>query len=202
VSGKYMGLRVLMALALGLGLSSCNKSGSGGSASSGASGDSASAGPAAGGPQVSGAELEAENAAIAELQKHWTKGPNGWTSAIVSGSPYAPDRYLRQFRDLTVERVESYDLTDADKMNGFDWAGEVLFKRSPGREAGDSGILFDGNAGMIQRQPGRWSQWVDFQASAIKVQKQKGKWQVDTDTMLLRGHPPTAADYAKAGVKE
>lgn len=206
MNGASMPLRIVVALALGLAVSACNKSDSGGSASSGGSGSggsgaAAASGAEAGGPQVSGMQREAEDAAVAELMKHWTKGPDGWTSALAYGSAYAPEYYLRQFRDLTVESVEPSELDDSDKMNGIEWAGEVLFKKSPCREAGVNGVLLDGNVGLMYRNPGRWTQWVDFQASALKVQKVKGQWQVNTDTMLLRGRPPTPDDYAKAGVK-
>ena len=45
---------------------------------------------------LSAADREAQRAVMAELQRHWAKGAEGWTTAIVSGSPYAPDHFLRQ----------------------------------------------------------------------------------------------------------
>ena len=51
-------------------------------------------------------EKEAQSAAMAELQKHWVKGADGWTTARVSGSAYAPDHFLRQFKTLTAHNVE------------------------------------------------------------------------------------------------
>ncbi len=51
-------------------------------------------------------------------------------------------------RELTVEGVRSADLTEADWMNGLEWAGEVSFKQAPCREAGDQGILLDGLANL------------------------------------------------------
>jgi hypothetical protein len=58
-------------------------------------------------------DKEAERAGIAELQRHWLKGSDGWTTAIVSGSPYAPDHFLRQCRALTVDEVKPEDLSDS-----------------------------------------------------------------------------------------
>src|SRR5580698_7595500 len=45
-------------------------------------------------PGLTGADREAQSAAMAELQRHWRKGSDGWTTAIISGSPYAPDHFL------------------------------------------------------------------------------------------------------------
>lgn len=159
--------------------------------------------PGAGaGPQVSGLEKDARDTAITEIQKRWKKDGDGWTTARVSGSPYAPDRFLRQVREITVEGVRSYDLSDSDRLNGFEWAGEVTFKKGPAREAGDPGVAFDGMADItLNRRRGAWTQWVDFQPEAIRVQKVKGQWQTNDDTWLLRGKMPTPADYANAGVK-
>ena len=176
------------ALAMALGTLSCGKSESGG--------------PRGAAAKVSGLEREAQNAALAEVMKHWSKAPDGWITARNTGSSFAPIEFLRQVREITVEGVREYDLSDSDRLNGFEWAGEVSFKQTPCREAGDQGIVLDGMAGIsVFRQRGRWSQWIEFQPEAVKVQKVKGKWQVHQDTWLLRGTPPTAADFAKAGVK-
>jgi hypothetical protein len=139
---------------------------------------------------------------MAEIQKHWVKNADGWVSAMTTGSAYAADHYLRQFKDITVDSVQSYDLSDSDKMNGYEWAGEVDFKQVPCREAGDTGIVLEGIANVtVNRQPGAWSQWIDFTPMPVKVQKVKGAWQVNGDTLLLRGAVPTPADFAHAGVK-
>src|SRR5206468_12663529 len=105
--------------------------------------------------------------------------------------------------ELTVEGVREYDLTDSDRLNGFEWAGEVSFKQTPCREAGEQGVVLDGMAGIsVFRQRGRWSQWIEFQPEAVKVQKVEGKWEIHQDTWLLRGRPPGPQDFAKAGVKQ
>jgi hypothetical protein len=192
---KSMLCGVTVALAISLGALGCGKSGSSGSGEA-----ETSAAPAAG--QASGMEREAQDAALAEIGRHWVKGADGWTSAITSGSPYAPDHFLRQFRQITVEGVQPAELSDSDRMNGFEWAGEVSFKRAPCREAGDPGIAFDGTADIqVNRQRGQWTQWVDYQPWAIKAQKVSGKWQIDPDTTLLRGQLPTPQDYASAGAR-
>ena len=165
-------------------------------------GKSESGGPPGAAAKVSGLEREAQNAALAEVMKHWSKAPDGWITARNTGSSFAPIEFLRQVRELTVERVREYDLSDSDRLNGFEWAGEVSFKQTPCREAGDQGIVLDGMAGIsVFRQRGRWSQWIEFQPEAVKVQKVKGKWQVHEDTWLLRGKLPGPQDFGKAGVK-
>lgn len=162
-------------------------------------------GSTGGGANASSAlDEQAKAAALAEVQRHWVKRPDGWVTARVSGSAYAPDRYVRQMRDLAVAGVEAFEVGESDKLNGFEWAGQVTFRSEPCREAGDQGILLDGmsNVGIgAQRQRGRWSQWVDFQPDALRLQKVKGKWQIQPDQWLIRGNPPTAQDFANAGVQ-
>lgn len=85
---------------------------------------------------LSTADREAQAAVMAELQRHWAKGPDGWTTAIVSGSPYAPDHFLRQCRALVVQELKPQDLSEADKLNGFDWVGRAVFKSTVCREGG------------------------------------------------------------------
>ena len=175
--------------AMAFGLSSCGKPDSGGGTSGGTK-------------QSSGMERAAQDAALAEVKKHWSKGADGWITARNSGTSFAPVRFVREMRELAVEGVRSADLTEADKMNGLEWAGEVKFKQSPCREAGDQGILLDGLANVtVFRQRGRWTQWVDFQPEPVQIQKAKGNWQVPQDTWLLRGSVPGADDFANAGVK-
>jgi hypothetical protein len=197
--------RVFAGIAIVVGSIGCDKSVSGdkSKADSSNSPPAAAANAAGSTPAASGLDQEAQAAVMDELLRHYDKGADGWTTLRVSGSAYAPDRYLRQFRKLTVHNVESFDLDESDKLNGFEWAGQVDFESSPCREAGDSGIILEGisNAGMsVNRQRGRWTQWVDFQPEAIKVQKVKGKWQIQQDTVLLRGSKPQPQDYASAGV--
>ncbi|MDB5356100.1 MAG: hypothetical protein JWN24_2553 [Phycisphaerales bacterium] len=153
-------------------------------------------------PQGSGLQREAQDAALAEIARHWVKGPDGWTTARTIGTSFAPDNFLRQYRDIAVEGVNPFDLSESDRLNGVEWTGEVAFKSSPAREAGDPGLAFEGLAGLsVNRQRGRWTQWVDYQADTVRLQKVKGKWQVSQDNNLLRGKLPTAADFTQAGVK-
>jgi hypothetical protein len=190
-----------IALSVALALSACNKTGSADSGKSSAGAATANASTAA--PQVSANERDAREAVLAEIHKQWVKTPDGWTTAKTFGVSVAPDHFLRQIRDINISHVEPAELTEADRANGFEWAGEVSFNPSPCREAGDQGILLDGMASQtITRQRGRWTQWIDFQPEPMRVQKQKGKWQVTQDTWFLRGgNLPTAADYSHAGVK-
>jgi hypothetical protein len=170
------------------------------SCSSGSGSSSDDAGGAS--PELAKLLAEARTAATAELQKHWVKGADGWTTARTLGSPYAPDHLLRQARELTIQGVTSAPLTDGDKLNGFEFAGLVHFKKVPCREAGDPGIAFDGVQGAdMMRRRGAWTQWVDIQPEDIEVQKVRGQWQLHQDTWLLRGTLPTAADWTNAGVK-
>ena len=182
---------VVLLAAVAVGLAGCGKSGS---ADSGGTGGSSG--------QASGMERAAQDAALAEVKKHWSKAAEGWIAARNSGTSFAPVRFVREMRELTAEGVRSADLSDADRMNGFEWAVEVKFKQAPCREAGDQGILLDGLANVtIFRQRGRWTQWVDFQPERVQIQKAKGNWQVHQDTWLLRGSIPGADDFANAGVK-
>ena len=152
--------------------------------------------------QASGTEKAAQENALAEIKKRWVKQSEGWITTRDSGSSFAPIRFLRQCRELIVEGVRENDLSEADRMNGFEWAGEIRFKETPCREAGDQGLLLDGLAGTsIFRQRDRWTQWVDFTPEPLKIQKVKGQWQIPQDTWLLRGQLPRAEDFANAGVK-
>ena len=56
-------------------------------------------------PGISAIEQEAHNAAMAEVQKHFTKAADGWITARVSGSAYAPDHFLREIRDIQIESM-------------------------------------------------------------------------------------------------
>jgi hypothetical protein len=164
------------------------------------SGDST--GSSEGVPGFTKEDKEAQKAGMAELQKHWLKGSDGWTTAIVSGSPYAPDHFLRQCRALTVDEAKPDDLREADKLNGFEWTGELTFKSTSCREGGgQEGLAFEGMSNvMVNKYPGRWSQWVDFKPGPLRLQKQRGHWQFQWDGSYLRGTLPGPQDFANAGV--
>ena len=190
-------LNVLLGLALpllfSLGLTGCGKS------SSSDSGTPAAA-PATG--NMTGTGKEAADAVMAEIKNHWASNADGWITARVSGSAYAPDHFLRELREITVADVQPDDLSDSDKLNGIDWSGSVTFKQTPAREAGDPGMALDGLSNpSVNRQKGQWCQWVDWQPDPVRIQKTKGQWQIDEDTWLLRGTLPAAQDYANAGVQ-
>lgn len=194
MSGTRVGwsLCLLLAAAISIG-SGCRKSGGDDSGGSGGGG---------GGGTFSGKDAEARDAAMAEIAKHCAKGPDGWTTAKMSGTSFAAIHYLRQYRELTVEGVNSNDLSDSDRLNGFEWAGEVSFKKTPCREAGEQGVVLEGMANVtVMRARGAWSQWIDYQPESLHVQKVKGQWQVQPDNPLLTGKTPGPQDYASAGVK-
>ena len=94
------------------------------------------------------------------------------------------------------------DLSESDKLNGLQWAGQVDFKKNPSRESGEAGSIMADWGINVVRAKGHWSQWVDLSPEFIKVQKVNGKWQVPKqETMLLNGTRPTPADYQMAGIK-
>jgi hypothetical protein len=92
--------------------------------------DSADSGETGGGAeQMSAMERAAQDAVLAEVMKHWMKGSEGWITARDTGSSFAPIRFLRQLREITVEDVRSTALSASDRMNGFEWAGEVRSRK-------------------------------------------------------------------------
>jgi hypothetical protein len=147
-------------------------------------------------------DREAETAGLTELQKHWLKGPDGWTTVVVTGSAYAPDRFLRQCRAFNVDEVRSVDLSEGDKLNGLEWDGQITLKPTACREAGgQSGMVLDGMGSFGPlKQPGQWSQWVDFTPGPVRLQKTKAGWQFKWDGTYLRGTLPGPQDFAAAGV--
>ena len=153
-------------------------------------------------PGLTSADREAQSAAMAELHRHWNQGPDGWTTAIVSGSPYAPDHFLRQCRALAIKEMEPQDLTASDKLNGFEWVGRANLKLTSCREAGgQGGMVLDGMSNTeVSKQRGRWSEWVDFTPGPMRFAKQKGVWQFQWDGSYLRGTLPGPQDFASAGV--
>jgi hypothetical protein len=106
---KSMPIAVAVGFAMVIGAPGCSKS------------DSADSGGAS--AQVSGMEREAQDAALAEVMKHWIKGPEGWMTARDTGSSFAPIQFLRQLREITVEGVREYDLSESDRLNGFECLG-------------------------------------------------------------------------------
>lgn len=164
------------------------------------SGDAAQAASVSqGGSQFTGVEREASDAAFAEIAKHSTKGPDGWTTALTQGSPYSPDHFVRQYKQIEIGSIDADDLSDSDRLNGVQWRGHITFKPMPAREAGDPGMAFDGMAG-VNRVKGRWSPWFDCSPTWMQLAKVKGQWQFNEDTTLLHGKPATQTDMGNAGV--
>lgn len=169
-------------------------------------GSSSSSGPSSSGGlfgSLSGANGQAQTAAIEELQKHWLKRPDGWTTAVVSGSAYAPEHYLRQCKDLTINEVQPGQVSEADKLNGLEWEGQATLKATVCREAGgDGGMVLDGMGSFgPTRRVGQWSQWVDFTPGPLPFQKSKAGWEFRYDGSYLRGTLPGPQDFASAGVQ-
>lgn len=183
---------VTLALAMVLVLPGCSKSNSGDSAESGESS-----------AHLTSADRDAQKAALAELQRHWLKRSDGWTTAVVSGSAYAPERFLRQCRALIVNELQPGQLSEADKLNGLEWEGQATFKPTSCREAGgDGGMVLDGMGSFgPTRQHGQWSQWVDFTPGPLRFQKSKAGWEFRWDSGYLRGTLPGPQDFASAGVQ-
>ena len=118
--------------------------------------------------------------------------PDGWTTALWEGTSFAPVTFLRQMKNLAIDHVDVNPLSDADKMNGFEWAGDIYLDKSPTREAGEQGIILGGNNGIINRRPGAWSQWVDYSPMSLQVQKVKGQWQVRRRFISIITPPPAS----------
>ena len=79
-------LLIELLAAMAVGLADRGKSNSAGSGGSGGSG------------QASDMEPGAQDAAVAEVKKHWIKTAEGWITARTSGTSFAPDHFLRQLR--------------------------------------------------------------------------------------------------------
>jgi hypothetical protein len=154
-------------------------------------------------PGLTSADREAQSAALAELRRHWLKGPDGWTTAVVSSSPYAPDHFLRQCRALTIKEMEPQDLSESDKLNGFEWVGRANFKSTSCREAGgQTTMVLDGMSNVVvSKRSGQWSQRVDFTPGPLRFAREKGRWQFQWDATYLRGTLPGPQDFAHAGVQ-
>jgi hypothetical protein len=147
-------------------------------------------------------EREAEQVVMAEIHKHWGKGPDGLTTALWEGTSFAPVNFLRQYKEISLRGVKSRTLDESDKLNGVEFAGTAIFNESPAREAGDDGLAFQGLAYIhVNRGKGRWTQWINMTPLDLRVSKVKGQWQVATDNTLVSGRIPTPADYANAGIK-
>jgi hypothetical protein len=181
-----------LTLAIILGFTGCGHSSS-----------DSSGGSDSGVPGHTRADREAQAAALAELQRHWLKRADGWIAAEVSGSPYAPEHFLRQYRAFTVDEVQPDDLSEADKLNGIEWEGQMTFKPTTCREAGgDGGMVLDGMGSFgPNRHRGGWTEWVDFTPGPMRFQKMKGQWQFKWDGSYLRGTLPGPQDFANAGVR-
>ena len=166
------------------------------SASSGgrdAGGKTAARGTGAVAANLSGVEAEARDAAVAEIARHWSKGPDGWTTVLIE-QPFAPRRFLRQFREMTVETVEPIDVSAADRLNGVEWIGSVSIGTGPCREAGDPGVAFY-SLGItyvsmgIDRRRGTWTQWVDVHPQPLDVSRVKGLWHVQPGQLSMLSEP-------------
>jgi len=192
-----------IALMLAIGFSGCKKSDTAGSGTSDSSSGAAGAsGDSGGDAQVSGLALEAQNAVMADLAKHWSQGPDGWTTALVGGSAYAPEHYLRQAKDLVVASVNADDLSEADKLNGVQWSGSVMLKPLTMREVGDPAMVAEGMSNpSAERQKGKWSVWVEYQTQSVNAQKVNGQWQISDGGTLRAGTIPTPDDFANAGIQ-
>jgi frataxin-like iron-binding protein CyaY len=53
---------------------------------------------------------------------------------------------------------------------------------------------------VVNKQQGRWTQWVDFTLGPMRFQKQRGRWQFQWDGSYLGGRLPGPQDFANAGV--
>ena len=81
-----------MLAAVALGLFNCSKSDSSGGTSGRAK-------------QASGMERAAQDAALAEVKKHWSKAADGWITARNSGTSFAPVRFIRSRREVYFYRL-------------------------------------------------------------------------------------------------
>jgi hypothetical protein len=174
-------------------------------------GTGASGGTGALAARLSKPEVEAMDLVLAEVAGHYLKTPDGWTTAVSEtiNPPFTPTHhFLRQYREITPDGVDAEEVGAADRLNGFEWVGDVSFKTSPAREAGDPGLAFTHDllplaVGVFVYRPkgGGWTQWVDLQPRSVRVVKLKGVWKVPKGSSLLSGQLPTPEDFQRAAVR-
>ncbi|NJN52478.1 MAG: hypothetical protein HC809_12695 [Gammaproteobacteria bacterium] len=109
----------------------------------------------------------AAQAVMSELAAHWSQGSDGWSSVREIGSRYVPQRVVRQMKTLEIARVRVLDVSEADRMNGVEWAGEAEFKDTPcrgdrpRRPAFEEQLSMDGAVGAMRgvgrRGPSAWA---------------------------------------------
>ena len=125
-------------------------------AASGGCGGGKSDSASAEGGGMSGVEKEAGDAVMAEVGKHWVKAGDGWVAAFNSGNQFAPN-FVRQLKTIEVVAADPRNLEESDKLNGVQWAGRVIFVKTPAREAGEQGPVMSDFGGGVTRGKGRWS---------------------------------------------
>jgi hypothetical protein len=183
------------------------QSASGGGGDGGGNGASGGSGALA--ARLSKPETEAMDLVVAELASHYLKTPDGWTTAVSESinPPFTSTmHFLRQFRELAPDGVDADEVGAADRLNGFEWVGEVSFKETPAREAGDPGQAFMHGLEplafvFVNRAQGRWTRWVDIQPRSVRVWKLNGVWKVPKGSSLLSGQPATPEDFQRAAVR-
>jgi hypothetical protein len=102
-----------------------------------------------------------------------------------------------------IDELQPADVSEADKLNGTEWEGRATLKPTSCREAGgNGGMVLDGMGSFgPNREPGHWSQWVDFTPGPMRFEKTKDGWQYQWDGSYLRGTLPGPQDFANAGVQ-
>jgi len=169
----------------------CGKSGSGGASASGGSG----AAPSENGNLYGTGDPDAVNAVYAELTQRWVQTPDGWVSEfpqhvyIATGQRADAASFYRQIKELKFD-IQQNDLSDADKLNGYEYNGYVQFRGSPIR-------TYDDPNSMVSNQWTSWTQSDEGGAPSFKVYKQNGKWTCDGDCYLIEGTQPSQDTIAQ-----
>jgi hypothetical protein len=160
---------------------------------SGAAANATSSNAAADPTSISGeGDAEAVKAMNEELAKRWTKTQDGWVSEypsktyIATGERAGPESFYRQIKELKFQ-VQPDEISEADKLNGFQFQGTCQFNPSSVRTYNDPNAF----------GPPRWSDWHTVQGT-VHIDKRKGQWLFSgIQGYLVNGTKPDAGTLSK-----
>lgn len=138
-------------------------------------------------------EDQAQDLAKADFQKYWTHCGDAWFSHHTAPEKtfWSTDQfdYVEQ-RGVDI-RVVSNDISEADRMNGFQWSGQVIFSGTVYRLHFPPGL----SKPLMESAPPKpgWSDWINgrWAIPMYSLTKQNGNWKIDDPLGTPKfGQPP------------